>query len=70
MKGSGLSQNPWSETLKPTSPHSFTPFFQQLLGSQALDFWTNVCVCHSLIVEEDPKGGLPIYQVRGKGTGK
>ncbi|GAB4813241.1 hypothetical protein N2152v2_000287 [Parachlorella kessleri] len=33
------------------------------LGQHLVDFWTNVCICQSLIIEENPKaGGLPIYQ--------
>lgn len=34
-----------------------------VLGHHLLDFWTNICVCHSLIVHENPQGGLPLYQV-------
>lgn len=33
-----------------------------VLGHHVLDFWTNICVCHSLIVHENPQGGLPLYQ--------
>ena len=34
------------------------------LGQHLVDFWTNVCICQSLIIEDNPKaGGLPIYQV-------
>lgn len=32
-----------------------------VLGSHQLDFWTNICICHSLIVEVGPLG-QPIYQ--------
>ncbi len=35
-----------------------------LLGHHLLDFWVNICLCHSLIVEEAEDGGLPIYQAR------
>lgn len=35
-----------------------------VLGHHMLDFWTNICVCHSLIVHDNPQGGLPLYQVR------
>lgn len=35
------------------------------LGPHLVDFWTNVCICQSLIIEEpEEEGGLPIYQVR------
>lgn len=33
------------------------------LGEQLLDFWTNICVCHSLISEAHPETGEPIFQV-------
>lgn len=33
-----------------------------LLGHHMLDFWINLCVCHSLIVEDHPTGGK-VYQV-------
>lgn len=36
---------------------------QRLLGQQTLDFWMNLCLCHTLIVEEGEKGEPPIYQV-------
>ena len=36
-----------------------------LLGHHLLDFWANICLCHSLIVEEAEDGGPPIYQVWG-----
>ena len=40
-----------------------------VLGHHMVDFWTNVCVCHTLIVEESPEGaGPPIYQVRSRGS--
>ena len=29
-----------------------------------MDFWCNICLCHSLIVEEAEDGGPPIYQAR------
>ena len=35
-----------------------------LLGHHLLDFWVNICLCHSLIVEEAEDGGPPIYQAR------
>ena len=34
-----------------------------LLGHHLLDFWTNICVCHNLITEENAEGGPPMYQV-------
>ena len=33
------------------------------LAEDQLEFWTNICLCHSLIVEPNPAGGLPVYQV-------
>ena len=33
-----------------------------LLGHHLLDFWTNICVCHNLITEENAEGGPPVYQ--------
>eukprot|EP01025_Chloroclados_australasicus_P031044 TRINITY_DN3132_c0_g4_i1.p1 TRINITY_DN3132_c0_g4~~TRINITY_DN3132_c0_g4_i1.p1 ORF type:complete len:1356 (-),score=176.40 TRINITY_DN3132_c0_g4_i1:580-4509(-) len=34
-----------------------------ILGSHLLDFWSNICICHSLIVEENPEEGeAAIYQ--------
>lgn len=40
-----------------------------VLGHHMVDFWTNVCVCHNLIVEAGPEGaGPPIYQVRSRGS--
>lgn len=33
-----------------------------VLGCHLLDFWINICLCHSLIVEEAEDGGPPIYQ--------
>ncbi|KAK9828339.1 hypothetical protein WJX74_009865 [Apatococcus lobatus] len=32
------------------------------LGQQLLGFWTNICVCHSLISEAHPETGEPIFQ--------
>jgi len=32
------------------------------LGHHMVDYWTNVLICQSLILEENPNGGLPIYQ--------
>lgn len=29
-----------------------------------VDFWTNICLCHSLILEDNPEGGPKLYQVR------
>lgn len=34
-----------------------------LNGLHLLDFWTNICVCHSLIVETDSVTGLKSVQV-------
>ncbi len=33
------------------------------LAEDQLEFWTNICLCHSLIVEPSPGGGLPVFQV-------
>ena len=33
------------------------------LAEAQLEFWTNICLCHSLIVEPNAAGGLPVYQV-------
>ena len=33
-----------------------------VLGCHLVDFWTNICLCQSLIVEEAEDDGLPIYQ--------
>ena len=38
-----------------------------LLGHHLVDFWCNICLCHSLIVEEAEDGGPPIYQARAAG---
>ena len=32
------------------------------LGHHMVDFFTNICLCHSLILEENPDGGNPRYQ--------
>lgn len=32
------------------------------LGHHLLDFWTNICICQSLILEHNPTGGPDIYQ--------
>ena len=37
---------------------------QELLGQQTLDFWLNLCICHTLIVEQDDNGGPCVYQVQ------
>lgn len=35
-----------------------------VLGHHIADFWTIICICHSLIVEANPKPGrAPVYQV-------
>lgn len=37
------------------------------LGHHLIDFWTNICLCQSLIIEKNPEGpdSLPhVYQVR------
>ena len=35
-----------------------------ILGHHLLDFWINICLCHSLIVEDrDEEPGPPGYQV-------
>lgn len=34
-----------------------------VLGCHLVDFWTNICLCQSLIVEEAEDDGPPIYQV-------
>ena len=36
---------------------------QELLGQQTLDFWLNLCICHTLIVEEAKNGGQSVFQV-------
>jgi len=33
-----------------------------VLGCHLVDFWTNICLCQSLIVEEAEDNGPPIYQ--------
>ncbi len=33
-----------------------------VLGCHLLDFWINICLCHSLIVEEAEDEGPPIFQ--------
>ncbi|EFN58106.1 hypothetical protein CHLNCDRAFT_20630, partial [Chlorella variabilis] len=32
------------------------------LGHHLIDFWTNICLCQSLILEKNPLGGLDLYQ--------
>jgi hypothetical protein len=34
-----------------------------LLGRQTLDLWMNLCLCHSLIVDDVEKGQPTVYQV-------
>jgi hypothetical protein len=39
------------------------------LGSRLLDFWLNICVCNSLIVEKSSaEGAPPVYQVSTSGA--
>ena len=37
----------------PPTPHTPAEVTAAVLGHHVLDFWTNVCLCHSLIVEAD-----------------
>ncbi len=37
---------------------------QELLGQQTLDFWLNLCIGHTLIVEQDENGGPSVFQVQ------
>eukprot|EP00891_Asterochloris_glomerata_P000836 jgi/Astpho2/836/Aster-00685 len=37
-------------------------YFDVIQGQHLLDFWLNVCICHSLIVEQPKNGGLPTFQ--------
>ena len=37
----------------PPTPHTPAEVTDAVLGHHVLDFWTNVCLCHSLIVEAD-----------------
>ena len=68
----------------PRAPPSFTPRpapraeprndweeGSTALGHHLIDFWTNVCLCQSLIIEKNPEGpDLPtVYQVRSAGPG-
>ena len=39
------------------------------LGSSALRLWTNICLCHSLIVEDAPDGIKKVFQVRSRHHG-
>jgi len=32
------------------------------LGHHMVDFFTNICLCHSLILDANPDGGMPVYQ--------
>ena len=41
---------------------------QVILGHHMVDFWTNLCICHSLIVEDHPTLGK-VYQVGAQPTG-
>ncbi len=34
-----------------------------VLGHHVLDFWLCICLCHNLIVQNDPQTGQPLYQV-------
>lgn len=52
-------------SMKKTDEEPFKGANGNFLPYHVMDFWTNLAMCHSLIVEENPKaGGLPIYQVR------
>ncbi len=42
---------------------------QLLLAGHLVDFWTNICVCHSLIVEDSEDGEVH-FQVRDSGQVK
>jgi hypothetical protein len=33
------------------------------LGHHLVDFWTNICLCQSLILEKNPAGGANLFQV-------
>lgn len=47
----------WDRVLAAAAPDS------ELAQLQA-SFWTNICLCNSLIVEPNPQeGGLPVFQV-------
>lgn len=37
------------------------------MGQHILDFWLNLCVCQSLIVDPEATGDT-LYQVRGRDT--
>lgn len=39
-----------------------------VLGCHLLDFWINICLCHSLIVEEAEDEGPPIFQASSCST--
>lgn len=39
-----------------------------VLACHLVDFWTNICLCHSLIVEEAEDEGPPIYQASSSNT--
>jgi len=55
---------PWS----PSSPGQRNDWEEgsTALGHHLIDFWTNICLCQSLIIEKNPEGPdtLPhVYQV-------
>ena len=37
------------------------------LGHHVIDFWTNICLCQSLILEKNPLSGADLYQVGWRG---
>ena len=45
-----------------------TGYFDVIQGQHLLDFWLNVCICHSLIVEQPKNGGLPTFQASQQHT--
>ena len=47
---------------KTSSPGNGGAEEQLLLAGHLVDFWTNICVCHSLIVDRSPDGQVN-YQV-------
>lgn len=57
---------PYSQQSRPPAgPQALTAEEQEdlLLGHHLVDFWTNLCVCHLLITEENEPGLPPVYQV-------